>query len=78
MMNENDNVTIPRDRYDELLDIETRVNVVVEMIESDGYMSTIRLLRTLGSEHAIDVANDIEKKMSNLTFKGVLGDESDD
>lgn len=71
-------VTISIERYDELLDIETRVNVVVEMIESDGYLSTIMLLRTLGTEYAIDVANDIEKKMSNLTFKGVLGDESND
>ena len=77
-MNENDNVVIPRDRYDELLDIKTRVDVVVDMIARNDYVSMSNVLRILGSEYALDVAREIEKKTSNLTFKGVLGDESDD
>lgn len=76
-MNENDNVVIPRDRYDELLDIETRVDVVVDMIARNDYVSMSNVLRILGSEYALDVAREIEKKTSNLTFKGVSGDESD-
>ena len=76
-MNENNNVTIPRDRYDELLDIETRVSVVVEMIARNDYISTSNILRILGSEYAIDAAKEIEKKTRNLTFEEVL-DEIDD
>lgn len=77
-MNENDNVVIPRDRYDELLDIETRVDVVVDMIARNDYVSMSNVLRILGSEYAIDAANKIEKKTHDFSFKGVLGDESDD
>lgn len=73
-MNENDNVIIPRDRYDELLDIETRVNVVVDMIARNDYVSMSNILRILGSEYAIDVANDIEKKTHDFSFKGVFTD----
>lgn len=73
-----ESVTIPRERYDELLDIETRVNVVVEMIDRDGCVSTISLLRTLGSEYAIDVANGIEKKTHDFSFKGVFTDANND
>lgn len=76
-MNENDNVVIPRDRYDELLDIETRVDVVVDMIARNDYVSMSNVLRILGSEYALDTAREIEKKMSNLTFEEVL-DEIDD
>lgn len=76
-MNENNNVIIPRDRYDELLDIETRVDVVVDMIARNDYVSMSNVLRILGSEYALDVAKEIEKKTRNLTFEEVL-DEIDD
>lgn len=71
-------VTISIERYDELLDIETRVNVVVDMIARNDYVSRSNVLRILGSEYAIDAANKIEKKTHDFSFNGVLGDEIDD
>lgn len=71
-------VTISIERYNELLDIETRVDVVVDMIARNDYVSMSNVLRILGSEYAIDAANKIEKKTHDFSFKGVLGDESDD
>lgn len=43
-------VTIPRDRYEELMDMETRANVVKSMAIKDGdkYMDVDMLLTILG------------------------------
>lgn len=43
-------VTIPRDRYEELMDMETRANVVKSMAIKDGdkYMDVDVLLTILG------------------------------
>ena len=67
-------VTISIERYDELLDIETRVNVIVEIIEMDGYLNTESLLRTLGTEYAVEVADRIHEKDKELSFKEMLDD----
>lgn len=58
-------VTISQHRYEELLDIETRVDVVVERIIREKYMQMEDILRTLGTELAIQGAEEM-KERSNL------------
>lgn len=70
-------VTITQHRYEELLDIETRVDVVVDMISSDGYLCVSSLLNILGTKRAIDTKNKMKEKMSDFSIGGLL-DESDD
>lgn len=70
-----ESVTIPRERYDELLDIETRVDVIVDTIASDDYVSIGSILRILGTKRAIFTANKIKEKMKDFSFGGIL-DES--
>ena len=65
-------VTISQSRYEELLDIETRANVVVDMIYEHGSISTINLLRIIGTELALDMAEEIKKKMEDLPFGGEM------
>lgn len=61
-MDSMDNVLISRERYDEFLKLETRVSVVVERVAHDKYIAINDLLRILGTEEAIDVALEVEKK----------------
>ncbi len=53
-------VTITQHRYEELLDIETRVDVVVEKIIREKYMGMEDILRTLGTELALQEAEEIK------------------
>ena len=53
-------VTITQHRYEELLDIETRVDVVVEKIIREKYMGMEDILRTLGTEIALQGAEEIK------------------
>lgn len=60
---ENTNVVvIPIQRYDELLDLETRVNVVVERISHEEYLAPESLLWILGTELAVETAYSIEEQ----------------
>lgn len=52
-------VTITQHRYEELLDIETRVDVVVEKITREKYMGMEEILRTLGTELALQGAEEM-------------------
>lgn len=54
-------VVIPLSRYEELLDLETRVNVIVERINHDKIMDIESLLWMLGTELSVDIANEIHK-----------------
>lgn len=58
-MNDTGVVVIPTQRYNKLLDIETRVNVVVERIMHDEDLKTEDILWILGTELAIDKAYEI-------------------
>lgn len=49
-------VTITQHRYEQLLDIETRVDVVVERITREKYVGMEEILRTLGTELALQGA----------------------
>lgn len=57
----NKDVTIPLQRYNELLDIETRVDVVVERITHDIFLSSEDVLWVLGTELAIAKAIEMRK-----------------
>lgn len=52
-------VTISLTRYEYLLDIETRVDVAVERMTNDEYCRTEDVLRILGTELALQKADEI-------------------
>lgn len=43
-----DSVTIPRDRYEELIDMETRADVIINMTRKEKYIDVNTLLIVLG------------------------------
>lgn len=55
-------ITIPQSRYEQLLDIETRVDVVVERISNDKYCEKESILRILGTELALQKADEIREE----------------
>lgn len=57
-----DVVTIPMQRYVELLDLETRVDVVVERFAHSDYVRTEDILWILGTELAIELAIELRRK----------------
>ena len=48
--------------YNNLLDLKVRVDVLLDMLENNNYVSTDEILRTLGTELAIEEADRWEKK----------------
>lgn len=56
-----DTVCISLDRYDELLDIETRVNVVVERIQHERYLDNEAVLWILGTDLAVETALELRE-----------------
>lgn len=54
-------VTIKQDRYEQLLDTETRVDVAVNMICDSDFLRTEDILRILGTDRAIDRADELRK-----------------
>lgn len=59
---EDNMVSIPLERYEGLLDIETRASVAVDCICNDSYCNKEDLLRILGTEKAVKRANEIKKE----------------
>lgn len=55
-------VTIPMQRYVELLDIETRVDVLVERILHKEFVGLQDILWILGTELAIETAMEFDRK----------------
>ena len=54
-------VTIKQDRYEQLLDTETRVDVAVNMICDSDFLRTEDILRILGTDRAIERADELKK-----------------
>lgn len=54
-------VAIPVERYEELLKTEVRLNISVERICHDRFVSMEDLLRILGTEQAIERANELKE-----------------
>lgn len=81
MKNEDLMVTIPLSKYEQLLDIETRVDVAVERIINDEYCKTEDILRILGTELALQRADEIreeEKKQHEEYLLKLKGEENAD
>ena len=55
-------ITIPVYFYNNLVEMKTRVNVLLDMLENNNFMSTDEILRTLGTELAIEEADRREKE----------------
>lgn len=55
-------VSIPMVRYEQLLDIETRVDVVVERISHDKFLKTEDILWILGTDLSCDLAEKIKRE----------------
>ena len=57
-------ITIPVYFYNNLVELKTRVNVLLDMLENNNYVSTDEILRTLGTELAIEEADRQEKEIN--------------
>lgn len=57
-----DTVVIPLSRYNELLDLETRVNVVVERLIHDDFLRAEDVLWILATELALERAYELSEK----------------
>lgn len=55
-------VVIPLERYNDLIQLETRVNVVVERVSHDSFMKTEDLLWILNTEEACLLAYEMRKQ----------------
>lgn len=55
-------ITIPVYFYNNLVELKTRVDVLLDMLENNNYLSTDEILRTLGTELAIEEADRREKE----------------
>ena len=64
-MPDKNEVVIAKVRYEELLDIETRVNVVVERLYHDTYLSSEDILWMLGTDLAVIKAQKIRLDKQN-------------
>ena len=67
-------ITIQVKRFLELIKIETRVNVLVDIIDQEEFVSKETILRILGTEKAIEVADRIHRKDKEMSFDEMLED----
>ena len=67
-------ITIQVERFLELIKIETRVDILVDMIERDEFVSKEEILRILGTEKAIEGADRIHEKDKVMSFEEMLED----
>lgn len=54
-------IAVPVYLYNNLVELKTRVDVLLDMLENNNYVSTDGILRTLGTELAIEEADRREK-----------------
>lgn len=57
-------ITVPVYFYNNLVDLKVRVDVLLDMLEKKDYVSTDKILRTLGTELAIEEADRQEKEIN--------------
>ena len=55
-MDEQATVTLTLERFMQLMELETRVNILVERIDHDEYMNVEEILWALGTENAVEIA----------------------
>lgn len=68
-------IEIPLQRYEELIQLEAKVDSVVEMIRTDAFISRENILRIIGTEVAFELAEalrraDNERKTKDLEKYG--------
>lgn len=71
-------VTIPQNRYEQLLDLETRVDVAVERMTNDKYCNLEDVLRILGTELALQRADEMreeERKRNEEYLRSLKAEE---
>ena len=73
-MMDDSRITITTERFSEFIKIETRVDILVDMIERDEFVSKEEILRIIGTEKAIEVADRIHKKDKEMSFEEMLED----
>ena len=73
-MMDDSRITITTERFLELIKIETRVDILVDMIERDEFVSKEEILRILGTEKAIEIADRIRRKDKEMSFEEMLED----
>lgn len=75
---DNRNVEITLERYEQLIDVESRVNVAVELACNNKYIEIKDLLLILGTEKALAMVNKIieenEKRKSEYLESKRSGD----
>lgn len=57
-------IAIPVYLYNNFVDLKVRVDVLLDMLENNNYVSTDEILRTLGTELAIEEADRQEKEIN--------------
>ena len=62
-------ITIQVKRFLELIKIETRVDILVDMLGRDEFVSKETILRIIGTEKAIEVADRIHRKDKEMSFE---------
>lgn len=69
-------VVIPLERYEQLLNLETRVSVIIEKLNQDKYMENDELLLILGTEESIKLLDEMrnKKRSYDMSFARMLGD----
>lgn len=65
-------ITITTERFSEFIKIETRVDLLVDMIDRDEFVPKETILRTIGTEKAIEVADRIHRKDKEMSFEEML------
>ena len=55
-------VEIDRKRYEELLGLESRIGVLVELIRLDGYVNVTQMLTIIGTIDAQEVIEVLQEK----------------
>ena len=65
-MMDDSRITITTERFSELIKIETRVDILVDILGRDEFVSKETILRILGTEKAIEVADRIHEKDKEL------------
>ena len=58
-------VEISLNRYDELINIESRMNVLVDRICCDKYISVVEILTIIGTQRARNFASEVVEKDKN-------------
>ena len=59
---ENNAVLISKDEFAWLLDLKTRVDVLIERIAHDDFFRTEDVLRILGTDEAVELADKLREK----------------